>query len=66
MSTPAHKGNTETAAQLTATGRARSISAQINNLSNLIELDIRKSPDPDETRKKRVQQVYRLLGRLMS
>ena len=66
MSTPAHKDNTKTADQLTATERARSISAQINNLSNLIELDIRSSSEPDETRKKRVQQIYRLLGRLMS
>lgn len=52
MNIPAHDNNTKPFDKLTASGRASSIAAMINNIRRAIEHHIKKSPHPAELRNK--------------
>jgi hypothetical protein len=65
MPTPAHKGNTTNFRDLTFAEQAKSINADIVNLQRAIRHHVQHAPSQEDTKKKCVKQVYRLLGRLL-
>ena len=65
MEAPAHKDHTKQFGELSFAEQAKSITATINNLSKAINRHVQDAEDPEETKKKCVKQVHRLLGRLL-
>ena len=59
-----HKGDTKEFRSLTFAEQEKSIAASINNLQAAIEHHVEHSPQPQETVKKCLGQVDRLLARL--
>lgn len=65
MARPAHKSHTKHFGELTSAEQAKSITVSINNLQNSITHHIEHTANRDETRKKCLQQIHRLIGRLI-
>src|SRR5687768_248350 len=65
MSRLAHKNGTSDFGSLTFAEQAKSITASINNLQNAIAHHVRHAPNAGDARKKCLNQVHRLLGRLI-
>jgi hypothetical protein len=68
MQTPAHKGNTADFRNLTFAEQAKSINAGIVNLQKAIQHHIQHAPPgkQEDVNKKCINQVHRLLGRLLT
>jgi hypothetical protein len=69
MQTPAHKGNTADFRNLTFAEQAKSINAGIVNLQKAIHYHIQHAPpdkQQEDVNKKCINQVHRLLGRLLT
>lgn len=59
-----HSNGTRTFNELDRKGKASSVSASLIILEKAIQNRVRTSPNPEETRRKCIGQVARLLGRL--
>ena len=59
-----HQADQKTFAELSFTEQAKSITAMLNNIGRAIERHVRSSQHPNETRRKCINQVSRLITRI--
>jgi hypothetical protein len=60
-----HKNHSKDFNELNFSEQAKSITATINNLQRAIQFHIRNSSKPDETLRKCLAQINRLMGRIL-
>jgi len=65
MAKPRHKADTKQFMEMDYAEQAKSITAQINVLSKAIKHHVARSRKQNETRKKCLLQIQRMLGRLI-
>ena len=64
MATPRHKNGTKTFDQLTFAEGAKTINAAVVYLQRAVKNNVAASRDPIATRRKRIEQIQRLLTRI--
>jgi len=60
---PPNDEPTATFEELSFTEQSKSITATTNILGRMIDSNVRRSGDPDETKRKRLDQVQRMINR---